>query len=874
MLIEIIWEEEMLSRFNLCSTQLKNRMLLTASALSIITSITPTFAQETDNEDENGVDTIVVTSTKRPGIQSLQDTAASIAAMGQDTLEKMGAVEFTDFSRSIVGLDAVDTGPGQKRYLIRGVNAPGEATVGLYIDNMPLTGGGESSRTQGDGQPDYDLFDVRQVEVLRGPQGTLYGSSSVSGIVRVVTNKPIYNEYDTHFQAGYGTTKNGSGSWTVKGMANLPVVDDKLALRAVGYQSKTGGFVDSAVIKDRDGNLLQKINDHNRAGFRLGAKFQLAENTRVLAQWFYQDVHSGARNSHNPYDSTEHIGPPFIAIDNGDGTYTRSNDFSVPAAGILKSNTDSREPYDENLQNFGLTAIHEVDEIGEFNFSYSLQDRSVDRLLDSSPPHDLLTRFGNCVNAGCPSAGFTYFSPAYGASLAINEGLFSPTGNVVLNGNFGTTMHTGEARFATTWEEKLNFVGGVFYQHRKQTVDNKLYHTLEGGLPNYGGPILLDRYAKNTTKQMAVFGEVYYNVTEKLELMAGLRWFNTKRDQLSVIKTPFLTSFVTPQCDADGDGFISHGNPGGVPPIPNPTHPVTGDPIVFNYGDNSCYPLTEQNTPGSEDDLIKKAQVTYHMTDDVKLFATYAEGFRAGGANAVILTGIPPFFGHDETKEYSLGFKSQWADRRLTFNASLYQIDWYGQQTPVAITTQFSALTETKTPNGGPVSRSRGLEIELGARPTDNLDLGFNITFLKTELLVNLIDVVPADLLTASSEDFPVRGEMGQRLLGSPRNSGSAFAQYSWNVNDTMDAYIRGDLQFQSEIPLNSYHPERNLPNQAYIFGNLRAGIATEKYAISIYVKNITDEVADLFIANNLQSQNRVTVNAPRTIGFTLDIKM
>lgn len=849
------------------------RASLASLALAIVSQ--PALAQSNPEADESGAheSDIIVTATKRGGVQALQDVATSIAAFSEDTLEKMGVAEFTDFSRSVVGLNSIDVGPGQKRYLIRGVNAPGEATVGLYFDNIPMTGSGEAAESSGDGQPDIDLYDMQQIEVLRGPQGTLYGASSVSGIIRMVSNKPVLDAYGVEALGDASVTRHGDPSYSIKGLVNLPVVKDVLGLRVVGYHGVSGGFIDSVVLKDSTGKPLTDINRHRRSGVRASAKLKIGPSTELLGQFVYQDIHSAARNAHNPYDADENVGPPFIKREVSPGVFVSDNRFFTPAAGRLRSNTLSREPYDESLYLGGLTLTHGFDDVAELTVAYSYQNRNVDALVDSSPPHDLLRRFGNCVLAGGCPAGFAFNSPAYGASLAIQNGVFSPNGRVVVNSQAETEMHNLEVRLASTWDKPINYVVGLFGQDRTQDVETTLYHTRDDGLPNYTGPKLVNRTASTNTKEKAIFGELYWEVSDKLELMGGLRWFQIKRRQDSIVYIPFLTSYVTPMCDSDGDGAISHSQ-AGAPPVLNPINPDTGLPYQFNYGDNSCFPYVEQNSPGSETGVIKKFQATYRPTDDISLFAAYAEGYRAGGTNAVLLPVIPPFYEHDKTREYSVGAKTQWLDDRLTLNIGAYQIDWYNQQTVVEMTAQFNALVATENPDGGPISRSRGVEVEIAARPVDGLDLGFNISFLKTKLLVNLIDVVPQDLLDASTEDVPVRGLKGQRLLGSPKHSGSAYAQYNWSVGNDWGAYVRGDLQFQSTVPLNNYHPSRNLANRPYVFGNLRAGIENDRWSLSVYVKNVTDKAADLFLKNNLQSQNRVTVNQPRTIGMTVGFKM
>ena len=198
--------------------------------LAIISMVLLAGGTATLQAQERGkvLEEITVTATKR-GAVSLQDVPTSAVALNEDTLKKMGAVGIDDVTRSVAALDVVDTGPGQKQYLIRGINAEGESTVGLLIDNVPLVGGGNDSRRAGTNLPDFNLFDMARIEVLRGPQGTLYGANSVAGIVRYVTNKPDFNGVDFSVQAGLSTfAGEGEASHNINAMGNMVLVEEVL----------------------------------------------------------------------------------------------------------------------------------------------------------------------------------------------------------------------------------------------------------------------------------------------------------------------------------------------------------------------------------------------------------------------------------------------------------------------------------------------------------------------------------------------------------------------------------------------------------------------------------------------------------------------
>lgn len=252
---------------------------------------TPSFAQSAPTNAPGMIEEIVVTATKR-GEQSLQDVPISITAFSASTLRDKGVDSFSDFAFQVPGLSFEDAGPGDKNFIIRGVNSTGTgvATVGQYIDEMLVTGDLR--------QPDLRLYDIERIEVLRGPQGTLYGSGSLSGTLRIVTNKPDSTAFDASVDVSGAATHGGGGDYEGSGMVNIPLVQDRLALRAVGYYRDFSGFIDNVRLG------VDEVNAEDTYGGRVSLRYTPTENTTLTASAFYQETNLDGRNIFTTADGT------------------------------------------------------------------------------------------------------------------------------------------------------------------------------------------------------------------------------------------------------------------------------------------------------------------------------------------------------------------------------------------------------------------------------------------------------------------------------------------------------------------------------------------------------------------------------------------
>jgi outer membrane receptor protein involved in Fe transport len=210
----------------------------------------PSNAATATPEDQSG--DIVVTALRRQS--TVQTTPIAISALGEGQLAKLGATTIADIIRQVPGLQLTESDSGRTRVSIRGVQAAGESTVGLYYGETPLTGPSGTNSDPAGNTPNLNLFDVERVEVLRGPQGTLYGSGSMGGTLRVLFNQPDARKYEGTVEAQATTTQNGGLGYFVKGALNVPIVADKLALRVVGYRERQGGYVDYTLLDRKNTN--------------------------------------------------------------------------------------------------------------------------------------------------------------------------------------------------------------------------------------------------------------------------------------------------------------------------------------------------------------------------------------------------------------------------------------------------------------------------------------------------------------------------------------------------------------------------------------------------------------------------------------------
>jgi outer membrane receptor protein involved in Fe transport len=412
------------------------------------------------NASGDALEEIVVTATKR-GAENVQTIPIAITAISQADLEARGAQEFEDYARSVPALSFVDAGPAFKTYVIRGINATGTgvATVGQYVDDILITGDLR--------QPDLRLYDIQRIEVLRGPQGTLYGSGSLSGTIRTITNPPDPSGFHADVIARVSDTDHGGGNYNEAITLNTPLMSDRAALRVTAYDDQESGFINNVRLGTKG------VNAEHTWGARAALLVNIDDATKLTANVFYQNTRTDGRN----------------IVDKADGDLGRYN-------------TDQyvHDPFTTELKIYNLTLNHNFS-WATLDFSTSYLDRADDNKFDSTL-FDL-------------SFGPTFFTDVVGLSTAD-----------ALTDQADTTKYfTNELRLASQLGGPVEFVAGVFQQHIQTTFLTLVATTNPSGYLNVPLEPVFGQFQAHSTEQYALFGELSYKFTDKLTGLVGARAF-------------------------------------------------------------------------------------------------------------------------------------------------------------------------------------------------------------------------------------------------------------------------------------------------------------------------------------------------------------
>lgn len=441
---------------------------------------------------------IVVTASKR-GNETVQTTPIAIQALSGASLVARGATSFVDFAGTISGLQFNDLGPGDKKYIIRGVTSTGAATVGVYYDEAVITAA--NANDGGGRNADIRLFDLERIEVLKGPQGTLYGASSMSGTIRYITAKPDLKRVGGNAAAELSGTENGGFNYVVNGTANVPIVGDRLGVRVTGWADDKSGFVDQPRIQTGG---LRNVNNDSTFGGRAIVRAVPFDDLVLTASATIQSTSSDGSSRYTPPGSLSfgNAGAGFPAVRGGDLV-----------------NTDlTRSPWDELLHVYGLTAEWKT-RIGLFTATTNYFDRRIDFSYDSSP---ILFFFGVPIPA---------------VTLQPQD----------------RSIWSNEIRYASAFSGPVNFVVGGFVQRERTDFEVQVIRSDPAGRPigvfsrlnaddalqNPNGNTFFGRTDKQKIDQEAAFGEITVKASDRLSGTFGVRYFHSTQSAAQETTHPF-----------------------------------------------------------------------------------------------------------------------------------------------------------------------------------------------------------------------------------------------------------------------------------------------------------------------------------------------
>lgn len=493
------------------------RFCFLSLAGSAIALVEPVLAQSAPEAAAEGGENseIVVTATRRE--ESIQKVPLSIQALSTATLEQHQVASLDDYSKLLPSVSVYSFGPSQGEITIRGANAgpsfnpiaSGPPTVGLYLDEVPVSTVG--------GAVDVHIYDIARVEALSGPQGTLFGASSLAGTVRIITNKPDTSKLEGGIDIQFNKFGKGDAGGEFESFLNLPI-SDRAALRLVGFYQHDGGYIDNVratrtyTLGDNDpatnvtvnnANLVEKdFNDVDTYGGRAALKIDLDDNWTVTPAITYQH-----QLSHGAF-----------AYDKKKGDL-KVSDFRPSS----------------NLDRFYQAALTIEGKISDFDVLYSggYFERRVNTALD-----------------------YSYYSVVYDAFKIPdgNGGFLDPTQSIFAAERY--SKFTQEARLSSPSDKRFRFVAGLFYQ-RQTDRDRTDFSIQDLGTivvqPRGFGDDVFARRVFRVDKDYAAFAEANFDLTDRLKLTGGIRGFRAKNSLLGFSGYAFQTdpSVCAPTTDPD-----------------------------------------------------------------------------------------------------------------------------------------------------------------------------------------------------------------------------------------------------------------------------------------------------------------------------------
>nr|WP_053000049.1 TonB-dependent receptor [Sphingomonas sp. Y57] len=452
-------------------------------AFGALLASTAVEAQVAESSAAGENNEIVVTALRRES--TVQTTPMAITALTGDTLANAGVADVLDYAKLAPGLRVIDLGPGQRRISLRGVQAAGEPTVGTYFDDTALTGSVGTASDAGGRTGDFTIFDIERIEVLRGPQGTLYGAGAMGGAIRVITNKPV-QKFEGLVDAQITDMTGGGRGYAVHGMVNVPLVEDLLAARAVLYRRHSDGYVDNVFLGRKN------VNDYTIEGGRLALRYTPTENFTIDATAMYEDVNaisSAWQADRRAYEDTQEV----LAPNNGNSQlYSLTLNWDFGGAALTSVTSYQKRKSEDGFDDTGFTRTNRT-------------------------PARCATVVNGSAGSPCSPAQLTDF-------YAYVDSLFPMAALAVAR----VKDVAQEIRISSTGEGPFQWTIGGFYQKRDNIgrYEDVLADAATGEVIRPTTPPAYRRRVEDELKQKAAFGEATYTVTPQLKLTAGIRYFD------------------------------------------------------------------------------------------------------------------------------------------------------------------------------------------------------------------------------------------------------------------------------------------------------------------------------------------------------------
>jgi iron complex outermembrane recepter protein len=780
----------------------RQRLLLVITLFAAIL-ISDANANAIEGSDVFEIEEITVTAQRRE--QSIIDIPYNITAVSSEDLKKKGISEFGALSRNVAGLSFADRGTRansvSSRLILRGLNVdssgsadfifPTAAPVSVYMDDTPIF-------------MNFHLADLERVEVLRGPQGTLYGSSSLGGSVKYIVNKPILDSFEARVMGGISYTEHASDiNYEYEGMVNIPLTD-QLAVRLVGGKKTKAGFIDQPFVYNQnpDGTLVlsnpadissapithpeDDVNDEESNYFRGSLLWDTLTGFTAQFSYTYQDDETDGRQAQGINGAND----------------LRDNPSVTRALGERELGSQIKETYDAEI------------ELGSLNLTW---DVGFAELVSSSSYWEkhIFSR-----------QDFTQFS------IATDDPDYAPFGTADLSGcgycwQEGQTTNNErgwaqELRLLSLGEGAVSWVAGLFMMEQSKTTRDRSVEYGGEQLEADGGVFVPGRFEGDLSslfeqgwkrfKDRAVFGELTYRLSEPWQVTGGFRYFDQEFEPILTLILPAL----------GGEESVGE---------------------------------------SSEDDILFKLNTSYAIDERANVYATWSQGFRRGGGNAIPTTG--PFgesasvaaeaavYKADTVNNYEIGMKGYFGNG-FFYSAALFYIDWQDVQVGTSTPTISYPVAMS-----GESAVSKGVELEMRGNLTN--EIAFTLAYAYTKAETN--------------EDFTIFGLTipdGSTLPGTPEHSVSVGVDYTQELSSAIEVIYHMNAAYTDDVVNDINMASSNYRKfDGYETVNASVTVISDQWSIGVYATNITDEDglssqrAKIHGTSNLEWLIR-----PRTIGL------
>ena len=793
------------------------------------------------------IEEVLVTATKRT--ESMQDIPVAVSALGEEALDQLGISNFEDYLLQLPNVTAGGSGPGQNTIYIRGMasTTPGLTVAGvaglapnvsLYLDEQPLAQPGRNL--------DVYAADLARVEVLSGPQGTLFGASSQAGTVRLITNKPDPSGNYASIDLGTSFTRRGEMSNNVEAMVNVPVTES-LTVRGVVYVDNQGGFIDNVAgtrsvtesARFRPEGTMRSNGlpvASTRAGFQStsdlsGVNFIDADNSTRVEEDFNDTTYSGVRlsalwNINDDWSLTVAHTEQELETD---GVF-----FADPTLGDLEIQRFEDDSMEDAFSNTNWTLEGRIGELDAI-YTGAFTDRETDQFID----------YADYVFVG-------QYLPYYICDGSVTyPGSAAPSGtcqapNMFVGSNTQTEVNSHEVRFSTDADKMFSATFGGFYSSLDLREKNDFTYlgsrqaiAFNGNVgfgPNFSAQgsssnpeqwpdgVIFRNDVLRTDEQTGVFGEGTVKFNEKLALTLGARWYDVEVDLV-------------------GSAAGSFGNFG-----------ASED----NNAGNNLDTLFSSPRPdtASADGIITKASLTYTPNDNQLLYVTFSEGYRPGllnrpgGATNPAGTFTVPFsIDTDDVTNYEFGWKTDLLDYTLRLNGSVFFAEIERLQTTIFD----PSITNLFFSDNAADAEVRGIEGDFIWAPP-------GISGLTVTGAFSLLDTEISRVITPTNDVI-----LGDSLAYAPEQQGNLRARYEWTVGSGLTAHVMPQISYSAESYSDIVTINRDRLDSWTLLG-VSAGVTSDTWSAEMFVENLSDERAEIARSFNFDRQ-RVNYVRPRTMG-------